>query len=103
MPTEQEIAAAKALLEQEGFSVRQPSDTDWKKMGAVVTCNIIANGLTEKRFVQTVESALSVIFSSRQTLSKALQHDVAQMGPLHVKSYTRVKVGLRRKGEEIVE
>lgn len=103
MATEAEIAAAKALLEQEGFAVRQPSDTDWKKMGAVITCNIIAPGLTEKKFVQMVESALSVIFSSRASLSRALQTEIVQMGPLNVKSYTRVQVGLRRKGQEILE
>lgn len=103
MATEAEIAAAKALLEQEGFAVRQPSDTDWKRMGAVITCNIIAPGLTEKKFVQMVGTALSVIFSSRESLSRAIHHEIIQMGPLNVKSYTRVQTGLRRKGEEIPE
>jgi len=101
MATEKEIEAAKALLESEGFAIRVPSDQDWKKMGAVVSCNIISDGLTEKRFVQMIESALSVLFANRASLSRALQYPVSQMGPLRVKSYTRVQVGLRRRGQEI--
>lgn len=103
MATEQEIAAAKALLEQEGFAVRETTAQDWKNFGAVVTCNMIAPGLTEKKFVQMCETALAVIFSSRASLSRALQTEIVQMGPLNVKSYTRVQVGLRRKGQEIPE
>lgn len=103
MPSKEEIEKAKALLEQEGFSVRQTTDDDWKRFGAVITCNMIAPGLKEKKFVDMIDSALRVIFASKLSLSRALNNEVAQMGPLNVKSYTRVKVGLQRKGETIAE
>lgn len=103
MATEQEIAEAMALLAREGYSVQKPTDNDWRRFGAVITCNMIAPGLTEKKFVDMIQSALRMIFVSRGNLSRALGHDIVQMGPLNVKSYTRVRAGLRRKGEDIAD
>lgn len=86
MPTEQEIAAAKALLEQEGFAVKEGQG--WYEHKYVLSFKVRKGSVNTNKLVrQYITDALQEALDAT-TMKESIGLSVNVVGRVHVKKFS---------------